>query len=186
MTTRALKYGDRAARELSVNVLNGAILLSLYDFREVDASGDVGNIVANGGLLASDTTPILRGDAAETQEISWATGNVDAIACQFALPPDFDGSADVEVELWVNSGTTNGASFTVESGWDGGALVSDAVDDSTTKSATTHKVTATIAAADIPDAASFLTLILTPPTHATDTIQLKSARVKYKAVLAAA
>lgn len=156
------------------------IPLSLYDFREVDASSDVGNAAANGGLLASDTTPILRGNAAESQEISWAAGNVDPIALQTTLPPDFDGSANVTLELWVNSGTTNGASFTVETGWDGGALVSDAVDDSATKSATTHKVTATIAAADVPDTAAFLTLVLTPPTHATDAIQLLGARLLYK------
>jgi hypothetical protein len=84
----------------------------------------------------------------------------------------------VVVEFWVNSGTTNGASFTVETGWDGGALVSDAVDDSATKSATTHRVMATIDKADIPDTARFLTLVLTPPTHATDAIQLLSCGIQ--------
>ena len=34
---------------------------SLHDFRETDANGDVGAITANGGILASDTTPIMRG-----------------------------------------------------------------------------------------------------------------------------
>jgi hypothetical protein len=156
------------------------VLFSLYDFREVDSSSDVGDTTANGGLLSSNTTPILRGNAAETQEISWATGNVDPIAVQKSLPSDFDGSSDVTVDLWVNSGTTNAATFTVETGWDGAALVSDTADDSSTKSATTHKITATIAAADIPDTASNLTLVLTPATHATDTIQLQGMRVNYK------
>lgn len=145
---------------------------SLYDFREVSSAGDVGNITANGGILASDTTPILRGDAAETQEIVWATGNADPIACHITLPPTFSGAAVATVDLWVYSGATDAASFTVETGWDGGALVSDTADDSTTKSATLHKITATVAAADIPNAARLLTLILTPPTHASDAIAL--------------
>jgi hypothetical protein len=158
----------------------GVIPISLFDWREVDANTDVGNIVANGGILASDTTPILRGNVAETLEISWAAANVDPIAVHLPLPLDFDGSADVTVQLWVNSGATNAATMTVETGWDGGALVSDSASDVGTNSATTHMITATIAAADIPDAASFATLILTPPTHATDAIQLLSARLIYQ------
>lgn len=158
----------------------GYLLLSLHDFREVDANSDVGAITANGGILASDTSPSMRGNTAETQEISWAAGNADPIACQKALPGDVDGSYPVEVELWVNSGATDAATMTVESGWDGGALVSDSADDTATKSATTHKVTATIAAADVPDDPAFLTLVLTPAAHATNAIQLQNVRVKYR------
>ena len=158
----------------------GNICFSLHQFREVDANGDVANIAANGGILASDTTPILRGDAAETTEISWATGNADPISTQITLPNDFDGTANATLDLWVYSGSTNAASFTVETGWDGGALVSDTADDTSTKSAIAHKITATIAAADVPDAPSYLTIALTPPTHATDAIQLLGARLNYK------
>jgi hypothetical protein len=162
--------GDTPQESLGVNI---------YSFRECDANGDVGAIAANGGVLASDTTPIMRGDAAESAEISWATGNVDPITTSLMLPKDFDGTKDVTVDLVVYSGTTNAASFVVESGWDGGALVSDTADDASTKSATAHTITATIAAADIPNTASRLTLALTPPTHATDTIQLLGVRVNY-------
>jgi len=154
------------------------IRLSLNDFREVDASSDVGAIAANGGILASDTTPILRGDAAETQEISWAASNSDPIAAQVALPVDFNGADDVGIELQVNSGTTDPATFTVETGWDSGALVSDSATDGA-KSATTHKITGTIAAADIPDNAEYLTIVLTPGAHTTNAIQLKSVRLTY-------
>ena len=156
------------------------LTFSLFDFREVDGSSDVGNIAAIGGVLASNTTPILRGNAAETQEISWATGNVDPIAVQRSLPASFDGTGAVTVNLWVYSGSTDAATFTVESGWDGGALVSDTADDSATKSGTIHKITATIAASDIPDTASNLTLVLTPGTHGSDTIQLIGMRLDHK------
>lgn len=161
----------------------GFVGLSVYSFREVDANGDVGNIAANGGVLASDTTPILRGNAAETAEIFWATGNVDPISTQIVLPPDFDGTANVTVDLWVYSGATDAATFTVESGWDGGALVSDSASDAGTLSATLHKITATIAAADIPNTARLLTLALTPTNaHATDGYGLLGVGINYTRV----
>lgn len=153
--------------------------LSLHSFREADANADVGNIVANGGILASDSTPIMRGAAGLiAQEISWAASNSDPIVCQVALPADFDGRNDVTLELWVNSGTTDPATFTVASSWDGGATVSDTATDGA-KSATTHKITATIDKADIPDGAAFLTLLLTPGAHTTNAIQLQGARLLY-------
>jgi len=162
--------------------LTTPIVMSLNDFRECDANSDVGAIAANGGILASDTTPILRGDAAETQEISWATGNADPIVAHISLPFDFSGASDVTVSLEVYSGSTDAATFNVESGWDGGALVLDTSDDAATKSATKHTVTATIAAADIPDTAKNLTLVLTPPAHATNTIQLAGVHLLYERV----
>lgn len=156
----------------------GAILLSLNDFREVSSGGDVSNIAGNGGLLASDTTPIHEGNAAETQQLNWAASNSDIIATQITLPPDFDGTEDVQVELLTASGTTDLASFTVESGWDGAALVSDAATDPAA-SATPHRVTATISAADIPDEPFTLTLILTPGAHTTNAILLLGVRILY-------
>ena len=156
------------------------IALSLNDFREA-TTGDVSNIAANGGILASDTTPVLSGTAATvSQQISWATGNVDQILAQISLPLDFSGADDVLLELWVNSGTTNAATMVVLTNWDGAAAdITDSADDAATKSATTHKITATIAATDVPDNASFVSVALTPPTHATDAIQLIAARIAY-------
>ena len=165
--------------------LTSSFGISLYSFREVDGSGDVGAIAANGGILASDTTPIMRGDAAESAEISWATTVVDPISAHVTLPKDFSGASAVTIEFQVYSGSTDAASFTVETGWDGGTLVSDAVDDSTTKSATLHTVTCTVAAADIPDSARNLTIALTPPAHATNAIQLCGVCVIYERARAA-
>ncbi len=155
------------------------ILFSLFDFREATA-GDEGNIVANGGVLASDTTPALSGTAATvSQQISWVAGNVDQVVLSKALPEDFDGRDDALLELWVNSGSTDLASFTVLSNWDGAAA--DVTDPATdpAASATTHKITARIAASDIPDAPSFLSLGLTPAAHATNPIVLVAARLTY-------
>lgn len=177
---------EAALQEIYQHILTAqaAIPLSLYDFREVSSGGDVGNAAANGGILASDTTPIMRGDAAEDAEIAWAAANQDPIQCQIALPADFDGSANATLDLWVYTDNAGGggieaATFTVETNWDGGAIVADTATDGTPAIAV-HKITATIAAADIPDAASFVTIALTPGTHANDPIQLKAARLNYK------
>ena len=161
------------------------VLFSLHDLREVDANGDVGNIAANGGLLASDTTPILRADAAESAEVVWAATNVDAVQLQTVLPSDFDGSADVTIDLWVYTDNAGGggidaATFTVETSWDGGAKVSDTATDGT-PATSVHKITATVDAGDIPNSASNVTITLIPAAHANDPVQLIGARLNYKA-----
>ncbi len=150
----------------------------LTSFREVTSGGDVSNVAGIGGVLASDTTPIYRGDAAETQEIAWAASNSDIIAAQVTMPDDVDGARDMFVDLRVvSAGTTNAATFTVETGWDGGALVSDTATGSA--SITAHTATATIAAADVPAAAKVLTLMLTPAAHTTDVITLYGVKIRY-------
>jgi hypothetical protein len=156
-----------------------ALHISLHDFRETDANGAVGAIAANGGILASDTTPIMRDTSGKiSQEISWAASNSDPILLQKMLPEEFTGAENVVIELWVNSGTTDAATFTCGTSWDGGTTVSTTVTDGA-KSATTHKITATIPASSLPTNPSFVTLMLTPGAHTTNAIQLIAARVLF-------
>ncbi len=162
----------------------GCVPLALATFREVNSTGDVGDITANGGVLASDTTPVFEAVATSNEErILWATGNVDPIGISFTVPPDFDDTADAKLDLVVSSGTTNAATLVLASAWSAGAAgteVSDSADDSATKSATPHTISATIDKGDIPAGTVRVTLRLTPPTHATDTISLYGARLTYK------
>lgn len=152
--------------------------LSVHDARLVSSAGDVGNIAAIGGHLASDTVPILRGDAAETQEISWATGQAQLICWHIPLRSEVSGG-DISGKLDVYSGSTDPATFAVESAYDGGTVVVDSADDAATKSATRHTITFTIAAADIPDGAKQMTLMLTPGAHATNATQFLGGEVSY-------
>jgi len=155
-----------------------SVLFSLRDFREVTSGGDEGDIAANGGVLASDTTPILRADANESAEIAWATGNSDIISVDISLPQDFDGTANATLDLFVASGTTNATSFSVLSSWDKGTQITDTATGSA--SATFHVATATIASADIPDAPTCVTIQLVPGTHAADAFLLGAVRLNYK------
>lgn len=166
------------------SAVGGYIAIPLSAWREVSATGDVGDITANGGVLASDTTPVF--DAVATsneQEILWATGNVDPIGVSIVLPRDFDDTADATLDLVVSSGTTNAATIVCASAWSGGAAgteVSDSTSDTGTKSATPHTLSITIDKGDIPAGARRATIRLTPPSHSTDTISLYATGIAYK------
>lgn len=162
----------------------GYISIPLSSVREVSATGDVSNIAANGGVLASDTTPVYDAVATSNEhEILWATGNADPIGFSIALPRDFDDTAPAYLDLEVSSGTTDAATIVCASAWSAGAAgteVSDSTSDTATKSATPHRITIVIAASDIPAGARRATFRLTPPTHATDTISLHAIGLAYK------
>jgi hypothetical protein len=126
--------------------------LDLSIWREVSTAGAVSNIAGNGGLLASDTTPVLGAEAtSEAMSITWADANADIIQASFALPLDFDDAADATLDLWVLTDNTGGggieaATFSVLTSWNNGAQVTDTATYSV-PAITAHKVTATIAAA---------------------------------------
>ncbi len=151
--------------------------ISLLLAREVDANGDVANIAANGGILASDTTPILQSnspasDGDNAQVIVWAASNNDPIVFQVNLPPDIDVTADLVLHFRIKSaGTTDAVGFAVESWFnDGDTKIADT--SGTNQTATTAEVIATIAAADIPAGAQSLTFTLAPVAHTTDIMYL--------------
>lgn len=162
-----------------------AILLSLHDWREAASTGAVGAIAANGGILASDTTPIMGAETTtEAHSIQWAAANADIIQASLALPEDFDARDDVLLDLFVLTDNTGGggieaASFSVLTSWDNGAQVTDTATDDV-PATTVHKITARIAAADIsPKLPSFVNIQLVPGTHANDPIRLLAARLTY-------
>ena len=157
----------------------GLVVFNLNDFREVDGAADldVGAIAANGGILASDTTPVLIGDSTESQAISWEASNNDAIGAQKTLPLDFDGSRDVTMMAMIGSGTTNAGSLSVNTYWDKGTVITDTITGPT--SATVTACTGTIAAADMPDAPTILTLTIITAAHTTNAVNLNSFALRY-------
>lgn len=154
----------------------------LSSLREVDTSGDVGNAAANGGLLASDTTPIFLADTAEALAVQWAASNSDIVAFTVDVPTNMDGAADVTVELLVQAaGTTNAPSFSVLTNFDGGTQITDTAAGSA--SASKQTITATIAAADVPTSAMVMSVQLVPGAHTTDAWTLYGIRVRGKQTL---
>jgi hypothetical protein len=158
------------------------IPVSLMQLREA-SNFNVGNVAANGGLLASDTTPILaaiNGATDGCQMVTWAASNNDQVVFQVPLPPDLDDTADLVLHFRTKSGgTTNAVGFTVDSFFNEGA--SKVIDTSETNQTTTwaEKI-ATIAAADVPVGAQTLTVGLTPAAHTSDTLNLSAIWIEYK------
>ncbi len=161
------------------------ISIPLNTFRET-TNFDVGDIAANGGILASDTTPVLDAINAATdgcQRILWASSDVTQIVFQTSLPPDFDTSANLVLHTRiVSGGTANAVGFTVDSFFNEGD--SKVTDTSGTNQTTTYtEVTTTIALADIPSGAQTVTIGLTPVSHGTDTLALSAAWFEYSGLL---
>lgn len=152
------------------------IPVSLMALREA-TNFDVSNIAANGGLLASDTTPVLDAinDATDgCQRVTWASSNNDQVVFQVPLPPDLDTDKDIVLHFRIKSaGTTNAVGFTVDSFFNEGDT--KVVDTSeTNQTATWAEKIATIAAADVPAGAQTLTVGLTPVAHTTDALYLSA------------
>lgn len=177
---------EDALQEIYQHILsaNACVSVPLTSLREVDSSGDVGDTTANGGVLSSNTTPILRGDANECLEVHWAAANQDGVAFSQSLPVDLDDAADVLIDLFVRTDNTGGggveaATFTVLTSWGGGAQVSDTATDGT-PATDVHVVTATVAAADVPANPGFVSVQLVPGVHANDPVQLLGVRIRYQ------
>lgn len=104
-------------------------------------------------------------------ELVWPVGDEQSARAQIPLPEGYAGDSDVLVELWVRSGAEDPATFEIGTAWGTAAEVVDSAVDSS-PSATLHVIEATIAAADIPADARYLTLRLTPGEHGADTVRL--------------
>lgn len=163
----------------------GFIALPLADWREI-ASNDIqtaadGAAKGSGGILASDTTPILEytnGDTDSAIRINWAAGNTDPIAMQVPLPPDFNTATDLELHLRAGmGGSTDTPTIALDSFFnEGDTKVEDA---SGSVSDTISEVIATIAAADVPSGAQTLSVELTPGAHSTDALHVYAAWLEY-------
>lgn len=165
----------------SANGRTGFIDLDLESWREI-TTNDIGNLVAIGGVLATDSTPALEytnGDTDSAIRLLWAGGNADPVARQFKLPPDFDGAYPMYVKVYAKmAGATDAPVISVDTFFDvGDTKVEDDIAAVTGTTMATYA--ATVAAADIPDTAVTCSIELTPGTHATDALHVHAIWVEY-------
>lgn len=150
--TSDLAAGAVTAAKLSTTLKTGFIPVSLASVREITTGAFI-NAAGNGGLLATDTTPILNtinGDTDGAWRINWAATIVDAIGFQVPLPPDLDEAANVEIHLRAAMAAANDTPvISADSYFDEGDTKVE--DDSTAiTGATFAEYTISIAAADVP------------------------------------
>lgn len=167
-----------------VKTIQGFIPIPLTSFREL-SGGVFTNLAGHGGILASDSTPILTciGDG-DAIRIAWAGGNTDQIAASVVLPPDLDGAADVVVHLLCSkdANVNNGCHI------DGEAYFGESDADCFPAAGASNlliqakgEYTATILAANVPDtqADCNMTLVIMPEAHAGDLVYLHAAWIEY-------
>jgi len=159
----------------------GFVPIPLNTWREATAF-DVGASAANGGVLASDTTPVLdaiNGGTDGCQRIIWASSDVTQIVNSIPLPPDLDTASDIVVHTRiVSGGTTDAVGFEVDTFFNEGDT--EVADTSETNQTTTYsEATTTILAADIPTGAQTITIGLTPVAHTTDTMAMTASWLEY-------
>lgn len=161
------------------------IPIPLLSVRET-TNFDVSNIAANGGVLASDTGPVLEAINAATdgcQRISWIATNVDQVVFQTPMPPDLDSSstnAHIVVHIRAAmSDTNNTPDITVDSFFN--ESDTKLVDTISAITGTSYaEYTGTIAEADIPDSGiQTLTVGLTPAAHANDALYITAIWIEY-------
>ncbi|HRJ41120.1 MAG TPA: hypothetical protein PL105_04540, partial [Caldilineaceae bacterium] len=180
VNTGDIASGAVTAVKLSTTLKTGFIPVPLTSVREV-VSNNITNAAGNGGLLASDTTPIFEftnGDTDSALRLRWAASNSDAIVFQVPLPPDLDEASAVEVHLRAAmAGATDTPVISADSYFNEGDTKVE--DDSAALSASIAEKTISIDAADVPSGAQTLTVELTPGAHTTDALHLYAIWVEY-------
>jgi hypothetical protein len=175
---------EAALQEIYQNSVTtqGFIPIPLVTLREVSSLA-VGDIAANGGLLASDTTPILapiNGATNGCQTVAWAASNNDVVMFQTALPPDLDDAADLIIHTRTKSaGTTNAVGFVCTSWFNEADTVQSDTGETNQTTGWLEKII-TIDAGDVPVGAQTLTVALTPAAHTTDILYLSAIWIEYK------
>lgn len=171
---------EAALAEIHANLTGDAIVnLPLHGWREAVAF-DVLDASGNGGVLASDTTPVLSAinDATDgCQRLLWVASNNDQIVQSVRLPSDVDETLPIYVFARVASGgTTDAVGFTVAAFFNEGDT---AISEATTTNQTTgyQEVIASIDPADIVD--GMLHLGLTPVAHTSDTMACTGIWLRY-------
>ena len=172
--------GNIEAADLGSNLKTGRIDLPLATAREV-VTNAIPNTAANGGLLASDTTPVLErvNGATDPQlRIKWAASNSDPITFSVLSPNDLDNSASVTVSLRGKmSGSTDTPTITVSVFEDvGGSEIGGATG---ALSSTIGNVTRTFTATATSASPKAWTITLTPGTQTTDAVELYGIQITY-------
>lgn len=163
------------------DAVKGFIPLAIADAREVSSNATI-NAAGNGGLLASDTTPILQrvnGATDKALRLNWAATNVDEITWSFAYPPDLDDLFALEVHvLAAMAGASDTPTLTV--GYFEGVGDTDAGGATAAVTGTTvAEYSVSIAATDVGTPPKVASVSLVPGAHGTDILYVYAAWIEY-------
>jgi len=156
--------------------------IPLTDWREIATNATI-NATGNGGLLASDTTPVygrVNGATDKQTRLAWAAANVDEIQAHLVLPTDLDDTLPIIVNLLVAKDANMDATANIAVGYFEGVGDTNAGGNTAAITETTPTLKqVTIAASDVGVAPQPVTLTLIPGTHANDVIYLYGSWIEY-------
>lgn len=176
------QYQDSTWRQIDgPKARTGYIPISLGSLRELSSNATM-NIVANGGLLASDTTPILEavnGATDSALRVAWAASNSDLVTWQVSLPPDLDPSNSIIVRyLAAMAGATDTPTLSGDHFFNVGGTKRTVATGAVTGTAVAV-YSATIVAASIPTRPWTLSCQLTLGAHTTNAAYLYGIWLEY-------
>jgi len=169
--------------KLSATLKTGFIPLDITSMREI-ATNDIQALTAHGGILASDSAPLLKrvnGATDKALRVVW-TAEADTDEAQFApvaKPADLDAGTNLTIHLLcAMEGAADTPVIDVQ--------VYDGVGDTEMGGATAAitgttvaEYTVTIAHANVAAAPGFLNISLVPAAHETDDLYLYAAWIEY-------
>ena len=176
------------ASMLGANLAKGFIPLDLFSVREAITNAlqaaATGAALGSGGILATDTTPILErvnGATDKAARVRWAASDQGEIQfAPFAYPPDLDDTAAVEVHLLVGKdGNTDSAAVIAVDYFEGLGDSNAGTNTSALSTATITEYTVTIAAGNVGPHPTAASVALIPGAHTTDAIHLYAAWIEY-------
>lgn len=176
-----LATGGVTAAKLSSTLKTGHIPIPLTSFREVATNATI-NAAGNGGLLASDTTPIferVNGATDKAERINWAAGNVDEIVATFPYPADLDDTAAVTVNLLVKMGGASDTPVVAVSYFEGVGDTNAGGNTAALSTSIAAAKTVSIGASDVGAYPNFASIGIVPGTHATDAVWLYACWLEY-------
>ena len=165
----------------------GGIALLPQEARSINSSAIPvvagGTNIGSGGVLGSDGYPSLarvNGDTDPALRIGWAATKVQPVQWAFQVPADFDNTQNATIKLWLAKGSNTDAAAVVGVGAFQGVGDTDFGGNTAALDAATLAVkSVTLTAADLPVAGGFMTVTVTPGTHANDAIYCYGGIVEY-------
>lgn len=187
-TTTRMTDGLLAAAGLGANLKKGFISLDLFSVREAIANvlqaAATGAALGSGGILATDTTPILQrinGATDKAARISWVATDVGEI--QFApvpIPPDYDNTEVLTVHLLVYKNANTDTTFVIDvQAWSGIGDTEMGGDTAAITETVAAEKSVSLTGANVGAHPGVLTINLVPGAHANDAVYLLAAWIEY-------
>jgi hypothetical protein len=178
-----LATGAVTAVKLSATLKTGFIPLDITSMREI-ATNDIQALSAHGGILASDSAPLLKrvnGATDKALRVVW-TAEADTDEAQFApvaKPADLDAGTNLTIHLLCAMEGTDDTPVIDVQVYDGVGDTEMGGATAAITGTTVAEYTVTIAHANVAAAPGFLNISLVPAAHETDDLYLYAAWIEY-------